>query len=698
MLWDHAIEHHLAGRLTEAETLYRQLLARQPASASALHMLGVLRYQLGNGEAGLELIDRAIAILQQVAAQRPGDSSIAEHLAAVHNDYGVMLERQGAAEPAILSFTAALSWKHDFAEAHFNLGNTLAGANRFDEAIAAYRQAISLKPNMPKAHNNLGVALFNRGRLEEAIASYHEALRHRPDDAQAHNNLGSALRIAGQPNEAVAAYRRALDLEPDDAEVWNNLGSALDSRGESEQALEAFQKALESRPAFSEAQNNLGNALKNLGDLDGALAAYRRAIDLQPDNQEAHGNRLYTMYFHADYPAERIYREHRLWNGAHAAKLAPTNPRFENDRTERRRLRVGYIAATFRDHCQSFFTVPLWAHHDHEQVEVIAYSDVAAQDAITETLRGFCDDWRPIAGLPDEAVARQVRRDRVDVLVDLSLHMAHNRLLVLARKPAPVQVTWLGYPGTTGLSTVDYRLTDPYLDPPSGEYDAFHSETSYRLPHTFWCYDPLADDPPVNALPATRSGQFTFGCLNNFCKVNAGTLRLWAAVMTEVPSSKLLLLAPRGARQRVVDTLGRGGIAANRIEFVDRAPRARYLAYYQRIDLGLDTIPYNGHTTTLDSLWMGVPVITLIGNSPAGRAGWSQLNNLGLQRQYAAAAEEDFARLAAASCGNLNELSGLRATLRDRLAHSPLCDAAAFARDLESAYRTMWQRHLTAAQ
>lgn len=785
-LWDQAVEHHVAGRLSEAEALYRQLLAHDPANAAALHMLGVLLYQSGNSQAGLELLDRAIAIdnqvpkyhghrglilaaigkldgaidafcqalaidprmpdvlnnlagalwskgdmpqaieayrqalavqpemadawvnlglalthvgnydeaikiFQQAALLRPEDAAVAQHLAAAHNNHGVVLERQGHAQPAIESFTRALSLKPDFAEAHFNLGKALACVNQHDEAIDAYQQAIALRPDMPDAHNNLGIALFSRGRLDEAIASYQEELRQRPVHAQASNNLGTALRMGGRANEAVAAYRRALEIAPQDAEVWNNLGSVLDSRGELEQALASFQRALEIRPAFSQAENNVGNTLKNLADLDGALAAYERAIEIEPDNQDAHSNRLYTMYFHAGYSAERIHREHQRWNTESAARLRPAGMRFENDRSPDRRLRVGYIAATFREHCQSFFTMPLWAHHDHRQLEVFAYSDVAAPDGITARLRGYCDTWRNIAGLSDEAVAELVRQDRIDVLVDLSLHMAQNRLLVMAQKPAPVQVTWLGYPGTTGLETVDYRLTDPYLDPPSGENDVFYSEKSYRLPHTFWCYDPLTSEPAVNPLPAHRTGHITFGCLNNFCKINEGTLRLWARAMGEVPNSRLLLLAPREARPRVLETLRIGGVDPQRVEFVDRASRSRYLAYYHCIDLGLDTFPYNGHTTTLDSMWMGVPVITLVGDAPAGRAGWSQLNNLGLE-QLAATSEAGFVRLAGEVCGKLDELAGLRASLRDRLAHSPLSDGAAFARHVEAAYRTMWQQ------
>ncbi|HEY5313356.1 MAG TPA: tetratricopeptide repeat protein [Pirellulales bacterium] len=788
-VWDQAVEHHVAGRLPQAEALYRQLLAHDPANAAALHMLGVLQYQLGRGPAGLELVDRAIAIdnqvanyhghrglilaaignldaaigafrralaieprmpdvlnnlagalwtkgdmpqaidayrqtlavqpdltdawvnlglaltsvgnyceavdaFQQAALLRPGDAAVAQHLASAHNNHGVGLERQGHAQQAIESFTQAISLNRDLVEAHFNLGRALACVHRHDEAIRAYQQAIALWPDMPDAHNNLGIALFSRGRLDEAIASYREELRQRPAHALASNNLGTALRTCGRTSEAVAAYRRALELAPGDAEVWNNLGSVLDSRGELEQALAAFERALELRPQFSQAENNVGNTLKNLADLDGALAAYQRAIAVQPDNQDAHSNRLYTLYFHPAYSAERIHHEHQRWNAQHAAPLRPAGVRFEHDRSPERRLRVGYIAATFRDHCQSFFTVPLWSHHDHQLVEVFAYSDATAPDAITARLRGYCDVWRNIAGLADEAVADLVRQDRIDILVDLSLHMAQNRLMVLARKPAPVQVTWLGYPGTTGLETVDYRLTDPYLDPPSGENDAFYSEKSHRLPHTFWCYDPLASEPPVNALPAIRTGQITFGCLNNFCKISDGTLRLWARAMCAVPNSRLLLLAPREARPRVLEALQSGGVDPQRVEFVDRAPRARYLAYYHRIDLGLDTFPYNGHTTTLDSMWMGVPVITLIGDAPAGRAGWSQLNNLGLEH-LAATSEAGFVRLACEMVGKIDELSALRASLRDRLMHSPLADGAAFARHMEVAYRTLWQQAIS---
>ena len=293
--------------------------------------------------------------------------------------------------------------------------------------------------------------------------------------------------------------------------------------------------------------------------------------------------------------------------------------------------------------------------------------------------------------LRTQQVAERIRSDRIDILVDLALHTANNRLLVFARKPAPVQVTWLGYPGTTGLSAIDYRLTDPYLDPP-GLFDAFYSEESIRLPDTFWCYDPLTDQPPVNALPALENGFITFGCLNNFCKVNDGCLALWAQVLQAVPQSRLLLLAPRGqAREHVLARLQQEGIAAPRVEFADRQPRLEYLKLYHRIDLGLDPLPYNGHTTSLDAFWMGVPTLTLVGKTVVGRAGWSQLCNLGL-KELAAETPEQYVALAAELAADLPRLQELRGTLRQRMLRSPLMDANRFARHVEQAYRQMWRR------
>jgi predicted O-linked N-acetylglucosamine transferase (SPINDLY family) len=333
----------------------------------------------------------------------------------------------------------------------------------------------------------------------------------------------------------------------------------------------------------------------------------------------------------------------------------------------------------------------LFSAHDHEQFEIVCYSATTRPDDITQRLRGYADLWRNIAGLTDDRLASLVRQDRIDILVDLDLHTEGSQNLLFAQKPAPIQACWLGYPGTTGLSTIDYRLTDPYLDPP-GLNDRFYSEQSIRLRDSFWCYDPLTDEPSVNALPASANGFVAFGCLNSFRKINDAVLELWAQVLKRVGRSRLILRAPEGScRLRVLDVLKAQGVTPDRARFLDSQPRRQYLELYHQIDIGLDTFPYNGHTTSLDSFWMGVPVVTIVGQTAVGRAGLSQLTNLGLPELIAHAPEE-FIKIAAELATDLPRLSDMRAGLRDRMQRSPLMDAPRFARSIEAAYRDMWRK------
>jgi predicted O-linked N-acetylglucosamine transferase (SPINDLY family) len=353
-------------------------------------------------------------------------------------------------------------------------------------------------------------------------------------------------------------------------------------------------------------------------------------------------------------------------------------------------LRIGYVSPDFREHCQSFFTIPLLSNHDRKAFEIFCYADLRRPDAVTQRIRGYVDGWQSIVGMTDEEAARKIREDQIDILVDLTMHMASGRPLIFARKPAPVQAAWLAYPGSTGLSAMDYRLTDPYLDPP-GLNDHFYSETSIRLPDSFWCYEPLVTELLVNPLPAQSTGHVTFGCLNNFCKINEPVLRLWAQVLKTVDRSRLMILCPEGShRQALLDLLQREGISSDRIELVAGRPRLQYLELYHRIDLGLDSFPYNGHTTSLDSFWMGVPVVTLVGQTVAGRAGLSQLTNLGLPELIAQTSQQ-YVQIAADLAGDLSGLAELRRTLRERMQASPLMDAPRFARNIEAAYRQMWR-------
>jgi protein O-GlcNAc transferase len=634
-----AVGHHQAGRLAEAEAGYRQILSRNPSHPQALHLLGVIAGQTGHGETAIDLIGRAIRF-----------------------------------EP-------------DFAEAHSNLGSILKDNGRLEESIASCRRAIQLNPDYPEAYYNLGNALAAKGWFADAIAAYQRAIQLRPDYVDSHNNLGGVFMNTGDLDAAVASYRRAIQLKPDFSDAHNNLGSALWEKRQLDAAIASFQHAIRLNPDCGEAYNNLGNALVDKGRIDEAIACYQSAIDHSPDDPAPESNLVYTLYFRPGTTNAELLARNRHWAKRRAEALKPPMASHDNDRNPNRRLRIGYMSPDFRgSHCQSFFTVPLLSSHDRREFEIFCYADVARPDEVTERLRQLSDVWRSTIGLDDQRVAELIREDRIDILVDLTMHMARGRPLVFARKPAPIQVAWLAYPGTTGLETVDYRLTDPYLDPP-GTNDEFYIEESIRLPHTFWCYDPLSEEP-VGDLPAGQKGYVTFGCLNNFCKVNDAVLELWARVLAAMPGSRLLLLSPLGDhRARVSEKLG---VERARVEFVEYQPRELYLRTYHRIDVVLDTFPYNGHTTTLDSLWMGVPVVTLVGDTVVGRAGLSILTNTGLPELVAGDGNE-FVKCAVGLASDLPRLRRLRQSLRTRLLGSPLMDAKAFAGAIETAYRRMWE-------
>jgi len=535
------------------------------------------------------------------------------------------------------------------------------------------------------------------GRLMEAEQLYRQVLARQPQHANALHMLGVVSAQQGRHDFAVQLLRQTIALEPQWPQAHYNLGNALRDLGQLDQASAAYRQTIALKSDHYDARNNLGNMLKAQGNLDQAIAVYREILALNPAGIDADDNLVYGLHFAPDYDARAIAQEHRRWNQQHAAPLKkPIQPHI-NNRDPERRLRIGYVSPDFCEHCQSFFTIPLLSQHDRRNYQIVCYASVPRPDAVTARLQGYADIWRDALSLSDEQLAGQIRQDEIDILVDLTLHMAGNRLLVFARKPAPVQVTWLGYPGSTGLAAMDYRLSDPYLDP-LGMDESIYSEQTIRLPDSFWCYDPLdGREIVVNALPALESregqaGRVTFGCLNNFCKVNQGILALWAQVLRQVPNSRLLLLAPQGSpRQRLLAYLSQQGIDADRVAFFSHQSRRDYLAVYHRIDLGLDSCPYNGHTTSLDSFWMGVPVVTLVGPSGISRAGWCQLSNLGLA-ELAGQTPEQFVQIAVNLANDLPRLQHLRATLRQRMEASPLMDAPRFAGNIETAYRQMWRK------
>jgi predicted O-linked N-acetylglucosamine transferase (SPINDLY family) len=668
------------GLFDDAVAAYETAIQLHPRYAHALSNLGNVWAEQGRVEEALGACRRAIELQPD--------------LAEAHHNLGNALRQQDKLDESIDAYSRAIALNPAFADAFSNLAGALWKQGKLDEALAAVTQAIRLKPAHGDAFNNLGTILQSQGKLDAAIAAYNDAIRLKPQFPDACNNLGSALREQGKLDEAVAAFSRAVELKQDYAEAHNNLGNALRDVGDLDRAVTTYSRAVELKSDCSEAFNNLGNVRKDQGLLDEALACYDRSMAENPRDPRPHSNRLYALHFHPSYDGRSILSEHLAWNHLHARPLQKKFQAHENDRSPDRRLRIGYVAPDFRDHCQSLFTVPLLSHHDHDRFEIFCYSGVVVPDGVTDRIKRCADVWRNIVGISDDAVVDLIRQDKIDILIDLTLHMSGNRLLVFARKPAPVQVTWLGYPSTTGLATIDYRFSDPYLDPPDvnpSVQDEFYTEQTLRLADTFWCYDPLTSEPQVNGLPALGSGSITFGCLNNFCKVNENVLDLSATVLKAVPNSRLMLLAAEGShRQRTRESLAKKQIDPARIEFVGYCRRRDYLDYYHRIDIGLDTFPYNGHTTSLDSYWMGVPVVTLVGQTAVGRAGLSQLSNLGLT-ELIARTPEQYAQIASQLAGDLPKLSELRAGLRERMSRSPLMDGPRFAGHIETAYRDIWQ-------
>ena len=488
--------------------------------------------------------------------------------------------------------------------------------------------------------------------------------------------------------EAEELARWLLEQQPDVAERHIALGRVLSKQRRYPDAIAQFEQALALEPQNAVVTTPLVEALAALGRVDETLTQLERAIAVNPDLVVEHASLVFQTMFVGRSDAEKLAVAKR-WSDQHAAPLLSKRQPHLHDRNPERRLRIGYVSPDFRRHVQSLYTLPVFAQHDHTAHEIVCYSSVKAPDDYTVRLQAMTDEWHDVARLSDAQLAQKIRDDRIDVLVDLTMHMVHGRLRTFAEKPAPVQITWLAYPGTTGLAGMDYRLTDPFLDPPGAPLP--YSEQSLWLPHSFWCYGPDENKSVVSELPQRRAGYVTFGCLNNFMKVNRPTLELWAKVLVANAGSRLLMLAPPGwARDFVCEALQANGVERERVEFVDSQSRERYLATYGRIDIALDTLPYPGHTTSLDAYWMGVPVVTLVGDSLVGRAGLSLASNLKLL-DWVARDSAEFVQIATRFAAEPEQLEKLRGELRQRLQSSPLMDAAGFARDLEAAYRQAWR-------
>lgn len=635
-----------AGDFPGARELCREVLRIEPVNARALYLAGAVAHEFGDPGVAADWLRQAVA-----------------------------------ADPAVAIF-------------HYRLGCALQDLGDPEGAVACYCRALELDPRLAKAHNNLGCLLEARGEAEAAAAAYREALVHDPGLAPAHYNLGNLLRQQERFDEAIEWFRKALALEPNRAEWRRNLGNVLRRKGLAAEAVACYREAIRLDPGVSGVCMDLGNALTNQGRHLEAEGAYRKALNLKPDYPEAHSNLLLTLHYRTGDDPDRLFSEHLLWAQKHASPLYRTASGHSNSRDPARRLRVGYLSPDFRRHSVSFFVEPILAGHDRTHFEVFAYSDVARPDDVTTRLESAADHWRDITTLDHDAVAELIRGDGIDILVDLAGHTGNNRMPLFARKPAPVQVSYLGYPNTTGLATMDYRLTDDDADP-VGITDRYYTERLVRLPRGFLCYRPAPDSPPVGDLPYLARGHIRFGSFNNFVKVTDEAIGLWSRILREAPGSELMLkgngLADpenlRDLRQRFADC----GIAPERLVFQGPVPElAEHLACYHEMDIALDVFPYNGTTTTCEALWMGVPVVSLAGRTHVTRVGVSLLKQVGLA-ELIAATPEDYIAIASRLAGEPERLRALRSGLRQRLQASSLCDETGFTWGLESAYRKMWE-------
>ena len=535
---------------------------------------------------------------------------------------------------------------------------------------------------------SLAVALNRQGQFDQSISICQRVTEIDPGFADAHFVLADSLRKAVRREEAIAHYRRGIALRPDALGAYCDMARVLRQMGRLEESLEAFRQAIARNANWADAHDGLGVALRDAGQIDDAIAAHRRAVDLAPQISTYHSRLLYAMHYSPRFDSAAIRDEHHRWAEHHGNPLTAIAMSHANDRSPDRRLKIGYVSPDFKIHPVTLFLPSLLNNHDHAQFEVYCYSDVRFPDAMTARIQTFADHWIDARGMSDAALAERIRSDRIDILIDLTLHMASNRLLMIARKPAPVQITWLAYPSTSGLKAMDYRISDPWLDPP--DQDINYTERTIRIP-TYWCYQPFDNPPDVSPLPSAANGYITFGCLNNFAKVTVPTLELWADVLRRVDRSHLVILAKPGEhRQRTVQALVDRGIDAQRISFVGMLPHSEYLKQYHRIDIVLDTVPYNGHTTTLDALYMGVPVVTLRGPTAVGRGGVSILSQLGLPELIAQSPAE-YASIAESLAAAGSRLSALRSDLRRRISESTLMNARQFTDSMEAAYRQAWR-------
>jgi predicted O-linked N-acetylglucosamine transferase (SPINDLY family) len=657
-------------RLPEAEVHLRRAIELKPELFSAHNNMGNLLMEQA-------LLPEAEASYRRALELNANDSD-------THFNLGNLLFKLKRLTEAEAFYRGTLKLRADYAVAHYSLGNLLMEVKRLPEAEACYRNALQVNPDYPEVLNCLGNLLTQTRKLTEAEAYYRNALKLKPEYAEAHNNLGNLFVGNMRPSEAEACFRRALELNPGLSEAHSNLGLALSRLGRFEEAELSIQRALQIKPDFAEGHCNYGDVLISLGRLREAAACYRRALEIKPDYTEAYSNLLFSMNYTLD-TASLHTEEARRYGmlvtqkaGFHFSSWqCPVRPNC---------LRVGMVSGDLCEHPVGFFLEGLLSNIDSNRIELYAYPTYHKIDELTARIKHNFVSWKPLLGLSDEAAAKMIHEDGIDILMDLSGHTAHNRLPVFAWKPAPVQVSWLGYFATTGVVEIDYVIADPYSFRETEQIQ--FTEEIWHLPETRCCFTAPKSAVQISPLPALNNHYVTFACFNNLNKMSDTVVAVWAKILDAVPGSRLFLKAEQlnkeSARQVVIERFAAHGVAADRLILEGYVPRVDYLAAYQRVDIALDPFPYTGGTTSAEAMWMGIPVLTLAGDRIVSRQGVSLLMNAGLP-DWIAADVEEYAARAVAHAGSLNDLASLRSRLRQQVLASPIFDSARFARHFESA-------------
>lgn len=677
------------GRLDEAEAeLHRVLKAAPELAAQGLHIDGLIRHRRGDTAGGIETLGRALG----KAAGQAG--------APIAFDMGRLCAQAGDHAAAERHYSEAVTRDSGPAVYWHRWGRALARAGRRKDAADALREAVKRAPEDPAMLYSLGVALADAGEADAALETYEKLRKADPKHGQGLVNLGAAYLQAGRLEEAEAALRQAAALPEKPAEAQANLGTVLMRQDRLEEAVTAYQAAVDADPKNAVALGNASVVLANQVRHAEARQAIEAAVRANPTPSGPWDNLLFSHFYRPDYDPAAAARQATEWGAGMEGALPAAVKRHDVTFKADRPLRVGLVSPDFCQHPVANFLMPLLRAADRDRMALVCFAQLGTRDNVTDTIMGLADGWHEIQRMGAADAAELIRREKIDVLIDLAGHTSGNRLDVFMRRPAPVQMTWLGYPGTTGLKSVQYRLTDAWADPP-GQTERFHSEALLRLPRGFLCYGPPADAPEVGPLPAETKGQVTFGSFNNLVKVNEPLIALWARVLAAVPDSRLMVksrpLGDSATRERVAALFAAAGVPEERLSLLGRIESPKgHLDAYNGIDIALDTHPYNGTTTTCEALWMGVPVVTRTGASHVSRVSTSLLNAVGL-RETIAKDEDGYVAAAAALAGDLPRLAALRAELRGRMAESPLTDAEGFARDFETVLRKTWREFCKSA-